>query len=166
MDTGETVNPVALIEAFGPVHSPVTSGSRGERVRQLWWHFRRLSAGRKLKFIWQRLTRAVGRKLPGHGAAAWESETAAGVAGGRHSYLSGPYRARPIPGTLDVIRMSEQPDWFRRFGGDAPDLGWAGFAKDGVRVSIVAGARADLLRESTVRRLADVLRTVLGPFGC
>lgn len=141
----EVIQPLVLIDTLGPSHSPEANMSRGERLWQLAWFFRHQSAvtavrlaGRRLAGVLGGVARRVRRK-----PKAPDFVPRPGVVEARWSYLNGVYRARPIASAIHVIRAAIQPEWFQRLGGDAPDLGWAGFGMKGVTTTTLPGERDD-----------------------
>jgi amino acid adenylation domain-containing protein len=155
---GETVETPVLLESFGPPHIPLSGGSRKERLRLLWWHFRQLRLAAKGRFLWRRI---AGKLLPQRGPALHVGEVMDEGPGLRPTYFHGVYSPKAIPGRLHVIRAQVQPEWFRLFGDDAADLGWAGFGRQGIAVSVIPGSRADILRGSGLVRLAAIVRAQL-----
>ncbi|HEX3149506.1 MAG TPA: amino acid adenylation domain-containing protein [Gemmataceae bacterium] len=158
--TGERVETPILLESFGPPHIPLAGGSRLERLRLIWWHFRHLGWMAKARFLGRRL---AAKLLPRRGAGLPVGEVLVESPGRRQSYFHGVYRPQAVAAKLHIIRAATQPEWYQRFGEDAPDLGWAGFGRHGISVSTVAGSRSDVLHGRGLQQVAAILRTALRP---
>ena len=155
---GERVETPMLLESFGPPHIPLSGGSRNERLRLLWLHFRHLGSIAKVRFLWRRI---AGKVLPRRGPVLRIGEVMDEGPGMRHTYFHGVYSPRTIPGRLHVIRAATQPEWFRQFGEDAPDLGWAGFGRRGIVVSSISGSRSGVLIGNGLEHVAAIVRAAL-----
>jgi amino acid adenylation domain-containing protein len=156
--TGDVVEQLVLIENYGPPHSPVANASRRERLLQLARYFARLRPRAKLRFVCERARRILARFQPQKGSSVPTGEPIEVGPGARESYLCGVYRARPIPGKMEVLRAAGQPEWFRKFGDDAPDLGWAGFAKGGIFVTVIPCGHDDVMKGPGLDHIAARLR--------
>jgi hypothetical protein len=111
-----------------------------------------------MRFLWRRI---AGKLRPRRGPAFSVGEVMGEDPAMRPTYFHGVYRPRAIPGRLCVIRAADQPEWFRRFGEGAPDLGWAGFGRQGIDVSSIAGSRSDALRGHGLVQVAAAVRAQL-----
>jgi amino acid adenylation domain-containing protein len=136
---GETVELLALCDSVAP-------GFRPMELARTTWNFLRL---KNVRPVQQRLYRFVLQNLGLSHKRKFRTVTEA------HYWAHLSYRPRPYPGRAILFRGSYTYDSHNR------SLGWARLATAGVDICIVPCGHAAMVKEPTVRVLAERLETYL-----
>jgi len=137
---GDTVELLALCDSVAP-------GFRPMELARTTWNFLRL---KNVRLVQQRLYRFVLQNLGLAHLREFRTVTEA------HYWAHLSYRPRPYPGRAVLFRGSYTYDSHN------PSLGWARFAKAGVDICIIPCGHSAMVKEPTVRVLAERLETYLG----
>jgi thioesterase domain-containing protein/acyl carrier protein len=136
----ETVELLALCDSLAP-------GFRPMELARTTWDFLRL---KNVRLVQQRLYRFVLQNLGLSRLRKFRTVTEA------HYWAHLSYRPRPYPGRAILFRASRSDD------SDSPSLGWARLATAGVDIYIIPCGHAAMVKEPTVRVLAEKLEPYLG----